>query len=274
MPYTQNLFISSDKEVPAYEMNLSICLKADGFSFSVVSNQEELLCIGSVDCNAHSMSEWTSVIKEVFNAYNLPLFGYNSTRLIIETQQFTWIPDHLYDAANDRKYLDMVCKIKTGQAIYSEHNEAIGAHVIFAADNTAVSAFKITIPRIAISCQHSAFASKYLLQRSDLKSLMLINIHNDVADFAVFCNKKLQLSNSYPCSNIEEVCYYGLNVVKQLKLEEASFETLVGGNIDRPHFEFLAKFFPQADIYDGRPLQMANPEMHLVKRYRYPEILS
>ncbi len=274
MPYTQQLFINTDKEVPAYEKNLSICLTANGFSFSLITNKEELLTLCSIQCQAQSMSNWANVIKEVFDAHNIPFFGYNSTRLIVETQQYTWIPDHLYDAANDRKYLDMVCKVKTGQAIYSEHNEAIGAHAIFAADNTAVSAFKITIPRIAVGCQQSAYANKYLLQKSDLKSLMLVNIRDNIADFTVFCNKKMQLSNSYSCDNIEEVCYYGLNVMKQLKLENATLETLVCGNIDPARFDFMAKFFPQLDIYDGRPLQMGCPELHTAQRYLYSTVLS
>lgn len=275
MSYKQNLFITTDKEVPTYEKDLSICLTTDGFSFSITNDKDQLLTLGQIECNTQqSMTEWSNTIKECFAAYKLPLFGYNSARLIINTQQFAWVPDHLYQEGNDRQYLDLVSGSRLGQGIFTEHNESIKAHLIFAADNTVVSAFKITIPRIHIGCQHSAFVSEYLLQQSDLKSLMLINVRKDVADFMVLCNKKLQITNTYSCANTEEVIYYGLNLMKQLRLEEASMDTLVCGNIDRESYNKIAQFFPNAALYCGRPFTFINEELHLVHTYRYPEILS
>ncbi len=275
MSYNQKLFITTDKEVPTYEKNLSICLTTDGFSFSITNDKGHLLTLGSIACHTkQSMTEWSNTIKECFNAHKLPLFGYNSARLIISTQQFAWVPDHLYQEGNDRQYLDLVSGSQLGQGIFTEHNEQIKAHIVFAADNTVVSAFKITIPRIHIGCQHSAFVSEHLLQQSDLKSLMLINVRQGVTDFMVLCNKKLQISNTYTTTNTQETIYYGLNLMKQLRLEEATMDTLVCGAIDRESFNQAARFFPNTALYCGRPYTFVNQELHLVHTYRYPEILS
>lgn len=275
MSYTTRSFISTDKEVPSYEKNISICLGTNGFSFSITSVGGELLSFGEIDFEGNlSMSEIVQMVKTIFAEHNITPFGFKKTELRVFSNQFVWVPENLYEAGNDKHYLDAVCQVDISKGVFSEYNDLVKAYLIFTADNTFVSAFKIAIPGLKIRCQHSTLVNETNVHTSDLISLLLINVRKGVSDFTVLCNKKLQFSNSFPCANFEETVYHALNVAKQLHLDDAPLKALLCGDVDHSKFEILNRYFANVDLYNGTPLTVNNAELHHLHRYKYPLLLS
>ena len=156
MSYHTTSFITLDKEVPSYEKNISICLGANGFSFSIVSTKNELLSIGEIAIDdTASMAELIAFIKASLSEHNVPLFGFNKASLIVCSPYFAWVPNALYETGNDKKYLDPICKVPLGMGIYCDENELVDSRIVFAADNTVVSAFKIALPGLKVRSQHA-----------------------------------------------------------------------------------------------------------------------
>src|SRR5574344_3012340 len=137
MSYTTRSFISTDKEVPSYEKNISICLGTNGFSWSITSVGGELLSFGEIDYEGNlSMSEIVQMVKTIFAEHNIAPFGFKKTELRVFSNQFVWVPENLYEAGNDKHYLDAVCPVDISKGVFSEYNDLVKAYLIFTADNT------------------------------------------------------------------------------------------------------------------------------------------
>lgn len=275
MSYKINSFIASEKEVASYEKRLSICLTSNGFSFSVTTVQDELLAIGDVECNLKaSMSETIADIKGALSDAHIQPFGLKEKELVVFSRQFVWVPQHLYDEKKQRGYLEALCTIDAGCCVAVDYNEYIKSYIVFSADNGIVSAFKIAVPGLAVRCQHSKMVNATVLNNSEMKSVLLMNVRNGETDFAVMCNKKLQISNTYDCANFDETIYHALNLTKHFHLEDAMLVVAVCGDIDRERFARLREYFPSVALYTGRSLTLTKPEMQHLPIYRSALILS
>ena len=250
---------------------------SNGFSFSVTTCKDELFALGEVEINwagNATMTATMGAIKAAFNEAGIQPFGFNVVELVVPSRQFVWVPQHLYDAANDRKYLEALCKISVGNSVYADFNETLNAYMVFAADSNLVSAFKIAIPGIKVRCQHSKLLNAALMEQSASRSLLVMNLRDDAVDFAVLCNKKLMISNTYECANVDEALYHGVNLSKQFHLEDAALTMVVCGNVDRQSYEYISRFFPSTALYSGRPLSLLNPDMCQCPLYRYALMLA
>lgn len=275
MSYSTLSFISSLKEVPAYDKNLSICLSANGFSFSITSTKNELLTLAEIGFEGQpSMADAIMMVKQVFADKNIVLLGFHKAQLVINADYYTWIPESLYQTGNDRQYLTAVCDIPKVHAVFSEFNEHIQAYVVFAADNTLVSAFKIAIPGLKIRCQQSVFVNEENVQRNDMRNMLLVQVRNGKSDFSVLCNRKLLLSNTYSCENFDETIYHTVNLSRQLHLGDTMLDVKVCGQIDRDGFFKMSQFFKDIELYKGNKLSFGNPEMYKIHTYRFANILA
>ncbi|MBP5326726.1 MAG: DUF3822 family protein [Bacteroidales bacterium] len=274
MSYKINSFIASNKDVASNEKRLSICLSSNGFSFSMLhADQLIMLCDISCDMKAN-MAAMMTTIKEVFNEVGLIPYALKETELVVPSGQFVWVPRHLFDEQRQRDCIEALSKVPSGYGVFSNLNLAVGAYMVFTADNSAVSAFKICIPGLKIRCQHDKLLSASVLENSDMKSLLLMNIREGKTDFEVVCNKKLQLSNTFDCANANETLYHALNITKQFHLEDAAMTVAVCGDIDRDSFSLMRGYFADMVLYNGAPLTLTVPEMQHIHLYKYAMILS
>ena len=109
MPDQVTTIITTDKAVANNEMRLSICLRTNGFSFSVVAGERELLTFGEAVFNLHRpVGELTNAVRSFFDAHGIATFECRQVRLVVPSEQCVWVPEHLYDARRDRQYLQTV----------------------------------------------------------------------------------------------------------------------------------------------------------------------
>ncbi|MCR4827850.1 MAG: DUF3822 family protein [Bacteroidales bacterium] len=253
---------------------MSICPRTDGFSFCETTTRGEWLAFGEVSYNAtNALSELIATVKGAMAACNLHPGAYGETELVVNTSRFEWIPQHLFDAANTRSYLETLGTMPPASAIYVDLNDTLNAYVVFTADSTMVSAFKIAMPSIKVRCQHSKMVNNQIVEKSP-QATMLINVGDGMSDYATFSNRKLQMSNSFTCGNFDETLYYALNIAKQFSLDEQSLKVLICGDVNRQRYGMLCNFFHNVELYTGRPLRLAEPALRSVPAYRYALMLS
>lgn len=275
MSYRINSFIKTDKAVASYENRLSICITSNGFSFSVVSRNEEVVALCDVECDiTAAMAQLLSSVKAAFTEVGVQTFGMKECELIVPTRQFVWIPMHLYDETKNREYIEAIHKLAVGESVFADYNAAVGANLVFVADSNLVSAFRIAIPGLKIRAQHSKMVNNETLEASQMKSLMIVNIRGKECDYAIVVNRKLQLSNTFSCANIDEMLYYAVNINKQLRLDDLPLCVALCGDVDRESFAHVKEFFSDVVLYTGRNLQLSTEELRRAPIYRYALILS
>lgn len=146
--------------------------------------------------------------------------------------------------------------------------------MVFAIDSNLVSAFRIALPGLKVRSQHSKMVNNDTIDASQMKSLMVINMRGAETDFAVFVNRKLQLSNTFDCANLDETLYHAVNINKQLRLDDLQLNVALCGDVNRESFGRVREFFNNVMLYTGSNLQLPTEEMRRAPIYRYALILS
>lgn len=275
MLYNTVFYIATDKSYPPHEQRLVISAESDNFVLALTTLHGEITTLAKVTyAKDLSMSELMNVIKAVLDEHKIAPLSFSERRLIVDTKQATWIPDHLFEVGNERQYLSILCNVALSQGVFTTHNEALKAHLVFAADNTLVSAFRIAIPRLQIDCQHTVFVTNETLAQSQGRAVMYINMHPDTVDIELLSDKQLLLSNTYPVGSVEEAIYYALSIIKKLNIDETTLQCFTCGNIEESQFQTMVRFLPHLDLYTGcLSLGTDNPFL-TVQPYRYPTAIA
>lgn len=274
MSYKVNGFITTDKEFPSYEKRLSICLTPNGFSFSVTTLKDALLTVGEVDFSVHQpLVTLTAELKSMFAQFNIPTFGYNRAVLVVPSDSFAWLPENLYEAGKEQQYLSVVNRPTVGVGYYANHNESQQAYMIFTADTTVVTAFRIAFPGIEVRCQHSQLASDTLLHKSSDHPLVVMHLRPGKADCAAYGGGKLLHSNTYPVGKTDDILVKALSVMKEFSLEQPEMELALCGEVDRGIYAALRPYFPHVTLFTGAQYRIFNPEFQHLHTYRHALIL-
>ena len=272
MAYNITSLIST-KELALYEKHLSICLRTNGLSFSILSPKGTLLTAGDVEMNfATNFSQLSNEIKALLDELQISPFDFSSSTLVVPSEQAVWVPESLYTEGNERQYLSLLTDIKMGMGVYSDYHPLIKAYIVYTADSTMVTAFKAAIPNIYITCQHAMMVNETLLQRAQSHPLVLLNLRGNKVDVAAYNTDGFLLGNSYSFADNNELLYTALNVMKQFNLETPDMELLICGDVDRDIYGALVNYFPNVDLYTGKPISFLNPEQY--PAYRHALILN
>lgn len=276
MLYRTTQIIDSDNQVPAYEKKLSICLNANGFSFSEISTGGKLLTVAQVEAvePTQSLSDNINALRSFFADSQLKVNSYAYVEQILIADHFVWIPDSLFEAGNEKQYLNFMDTVRLGMTVAVDHSNLIGANMVFAYNSIVADAFKIVVPRIKTRSHHSKLVNDHLLHRSQTKPVIVMNVRDNELDFVAFNEGQLLLSNSYRSANLDEMLYHSINIMKHLRIETPTLELSICGNVDRAVFAELTHYFPNVTLYTGMPLTFANPVMRQFHSYKEPLILS
>lgn len=275
MSHKVTTIIKSDKAVANNESRLSICLLANGFSFSIIASHDEIVLFAEVEFDFNiPLGILSQSIKDFFAQNNISTFGFKQATLAVYSDDFVWVPEHLHEPVRNRQYLQMVSKPALDSGIYHIAVPHLHSMMVFTAPATVVTAFKLAIPGIDVHCQHSILASQSLLKKSALHPVLLMHVRDRVGDFEAFYNNQLLLSNSFSASNENELLYRAIELMKQLHLETPDMELAICGNVGREIYSLLQHYFPNVSLYTGHPFTFTNPQFHTLPTYKHIMLFS
>ena len=271
MSYKINSFILSDTRIQDIDKKLSICLSANGFSFSETSLGGKLLAIGDVDVEmSKSVAAMLIQLREVFAklAINPSLFA--ETEVVEPVSRFAWIPEHLYKKGSERQYLQMVCPLDPKDELKVEYSEKMQAYCIFVTESPAIPALKILVPKLKHRCQHSVLdESSHIADKSKTRPVIAANLRQGYIDVAVFFEQKLLMSNTLSCTSTSDAEFTLLNVIGNLQLRKDAVEVLLSGDVDKERYQQMRPFFAKLGLNLGRPVTIADDSLRRVHIYKY-----
>ncbi len=267
MAYTIKSFVSDTAAPGSSDKRLSVCLKPSGFSFTVFAGENHLLTYCDVQLsNDGSISTLSSDIKALFADKKLMIFGYSSAEVIACADLASWLPEHLYEKGRERQYLSMVGKVRDGFTCYSDYCDLLKSYIVFSADSTAVSAFKITFPGIKVRCQYSKLVVPDFIKQTE--PVILLNMRDGFCDIVASFGGQLHLSNSFATASVGDAMYKALNVMKSLSMENPDLSLWLSGLVDRDTYALFAKYFPKVRLYTGHPFSCQNDDLRNIHTYR------
>ena len=272
MPYSCKTLIASGNEVAAHEKRLSICLRADGFSFSELSTSGVLLTFGEGEGrHAASMTAVMADVKAFFAEAGIRPLGYAAIELVVLSDHSAWVPDELYSPAANRQYLKLVGSDAT--AIMATPCPSLQSTAVYAADDTVATAFKVAIPGTTVLNQHVKLASAPFCRRSQDHPVLLANWRQGRIDFAAYRNGNYVFGNTIPFANDNEALFHTVEIIKSFGLETPDAELLMCGDATRERFALLRPYFPTATLFTGHHTSFLNPAFKTLHTYRNALIL-
>ena len=266
--------ITTDRVVADSDKELSICLRANGFSFSVATADRLLLTVGQVQTDTPPTATTLAQLLPQTVCPDGAALDYKKMRLIIPAWQSVWIPSHLYNPALDRQYLATVTHLPDGTSPFRVLSPVLDSYLVFTAPSDTVMALKIALPGIDVVGHHAVLVEAALRDAGNNHPTILLHVRQRAADIEALYNGRLLLSSTFAANNTDEVLYHTLNVMKRLHLETPDMELSICGLVDRPFFALLQHFFPNVSLHTGTPFTYLNPEFQTLPTYRHTLILT
>lgn len=272
MPYSCKSLIVTPSEVAAHEKRLSICLRADGFSFSELSASGLLLTFGDAEGrHAMSMTAVMADVKAFFAEAGIRPLGYAAIEILALSDHSAWVPDEFYSPAANRHYLRLVGS--NAVSILSAPCPSLQATAVFAANDTVATAFKVALPGATVVNQHVRLASAPFCRRSQVHPVLLAHWRQGCIDYAVYRDGAYLFGNTIPFATDNEALFHTVEIIKSFGLETPDAELLMCGDATRERFALLRPYFPTATLFTGTHASFLNPAFKTLHTYRHALIL-
>ena len=270
MSYTCKTLITTDSEVASREKRLSICLGANGFSFSEMTAGGCLLTFGEVEgSHAKSITELMSDVKNLFASVGIRPLGYASTELILFSDESVWVPDELFTSTATRKYLRLMGSEPA--TVMTCRYAPLSSTAVFSGDELLATAFKVAMPGLSVINQHVKMAQ--LAPRCSGRTVLLTHWREGRVDVAAFDGTRYLYGNTLCFHGDNEAVYHIVDVMKSFGLENGNTELLMCGDVSRERYAVARPYFPKVSLFNGTATQFSNPEFGRLHTYRHALIL-
>jgi|GEM_PF-1082116 hypothetical protein len=211
--------------------DLSICLGANGFIFSLIDNNNYTLkAIGEFACElCSSITTVMSALRGSLSSIDIRLFNFANIRVIAQTTKDVFVPVKLFDNTKVRDYLQNCALLNGSDTILEAISERLDTINVFAMPMFQHSGVKILMPKAEfMPCQK--ILAEYVFDTSKLANNTAILYRNEKgADIVVFKGTQFTLSNSFVYDNSEDLIYNVLFAFNNLNIDTEDVNLLITG---------------------------------------------
>jgi hypothetical protein len=220
--------------------SLSIRFSSDGFSLYIFDDNKQLISSKTIEFEMLKQTE-DDLLNILDNTLELKL-SFKSIQLIYETNQYSFIPDKLFDKENIRYFLHLQHpdSQKTEHFAYNQIL-AWDIYIAFAVPNNLYQVLLKILPDIELEHHIYTFVNEKIpIQK--LSAVFVID-RNDTIDIIALEKGIFQLVNSYKYTSTETALYFILKVYEQLKLDVNQCVTFLNTNKSNSSLELLIKTY-------------------------------
>jgi hypothetical protein len=254
-------YTKTEESILSKELNLSICLRASGFSFSLVDSTYKLRALGEFDVDlTKGITSVMSNLKDCFAEVGIRMFNFISIKVICQTDKNVWIPFKLYDNTKDQDYLREICDLNNNETILSNVVDSLDAVSVFTIPLHQYSGMKILAPKAKYMNQFEVLASYGFGISSFASNTFILHKRGEMMyDCIVFKGNYFVFSNSFECKNESDMLYFILFTLSRLNLDTAEINLLLTGEqytneeklVIRQHIKNISYANPMENIKVG-----------------------
>ncbi len=245
-----------DSDVVSSQTRLSICLQANGFSFSLIEESSlKLMAVGHFDCDlSGTIPVVMNTVKECFSSIGVKMFRFAKIRIICRTGKNVWIPYKLYDATKNKDYLKATIRLHDNETVLSKLSEKLDAVSIFAYPIHSYSGIKILMSNAEFCSQHQILA-EYAYDISKFsQNTLILNKQGNNFDLALFKGNSFIMSNTLICNAATDLIYNLLFILQQTEVDtEAVKLLLTGDDYEHEELQMLKRYVK--DLAYANPME-------------------
>ena len=243
------------------EYALYLSFEAAGLHYAVVRVKDRrLLYLQDYQFpTATTIQELFSSLAQVFDQdWYLKANFWQSINIICHSEAFTLLPISLYQSNRSVEYLQWVSQHTAHAETANFALHPIKAQLVSLISNTYIDWFKNMYPQGKISFYPQIFPFlKHVLAHSEKlkKAYIYAELNDNKLFVGVWRNLKLELCNEYDCPTAQDVSYFILLVMDELRLEREECEVKLLGKVS-PVSEvvrLLKTYIRHVTIGHGKP---------------------
>ncbi|MAU25360.1 MAG: hypothetical protein CMC34_01055 [Flavobacteriaceae bacterium] len=237
-------------------IKLSIHISLNGLSFCIIdliSNEIDFLRTYSLSKNT-TPKELLKTLKKGFKENNELSNSFSSVKIIHYNNLSTVVPEPLFDKNNALSYLKFNSKIlQNDYAAYDEifNNECVNVYIPYVNINNYI--FKMFDSFVYNHYSSIILEKVKLNEKNTTTPSLYLNINSNHMELIYFVKNKLTFYNRFDFSTKEDIIYYLLFTIDQLKLNPEEIPLVITGNIseDDDNYQIIYKYIRNVSIFNS-----------------------
>ena len=228
---------------------LSILTAQGGFSFLVHSPKETILIKHHEHAAASPEDQLTNIKKEIDDDFIID-HHIDEALLIFDNALFTQVPDIYFDKEQAAHYLKYNAELLTGDLIDHDDVPTLGAKVIYIPIMNIHKYFIEKIGNVGYKHQMTTLL-KSLEPGEENRETIFMNRYFDNCYIIAYYKGKCHLANRFRVQTDEDVAYYLLTVIDQLKFDREELQLVISGFVDITDkaYEYLYDHIRNIDFF-------------------------
>ena len=237
-------------------MKLSIHISLNGLSFCIIdliSNEIDFLRTYSLSKNT-TPKELLKTLKKGFKENNELSNSFSSVKIIHYNNLSTVVPEPLFDKNNALSYLKFNSKIlQNDYAAYDEifNNECVNVYIPYVNINNYI--FKMFDSFVYNHYSSIILEKVKLNEKNTITPSLYLNINSNHMELIYFVKNKLIFYNRFDFSTKEDIIYYLLFTIDQLKLNPEEIPLVITGNIseDDDNYKIIYEYIRNVSTFNS-----------------------
>tara|TARA_B110000014_G_scaffold127889_1_gene88153 strand:- start:2639 stop:3475 length:837 start_codon:yes stop_codon:yes gene_type:complete len=237
-------------------IKLSIHISLNGLSFCIIdliSNEIDFLRTYSLSKNT-TPKELLKTLKKGFKENNELSNSFSSVKIIHYNNLSTVVPEPLFDNNNALNYLKFNSKIlQNDYAAYDEifNNECVNVYIPYVNINNYI--FKMFDSFVYNHYSSIILEKVKLNEKNTITPSLYLNINSNHMELIYFVKNKLIFYNRFDFSTKEDIIYYLLFTIDQLKLNPEEIPLVITGNIseDDDNYKIIYEYIRNVSTFNS-----------------------
>ena len=167
-------------------------------------------------------------LSEKLNNDEILKINYISSTIIFENISCTLVPDEFYSKKHNKIFLDF--NTGSNNIIKSDKLNSVDAYLIYSFNKKINDIIETILPQAKQKSHQSILIDLFGNMNND-KENVYINIENNKLIITIFRKNKLIFNNTFEYQTKEDILYYILFCLEQLKIDREKVKILLYGNI-------------------------------------------
>jgi len=247
------LFVDSTFEkgnTSRYELSIQLCL--DGFSFSILSEDQDCLALfKSQRLNSDLENISIDALKESIRNCEFLNLTFSKVSIIWLTRKASLIPSELFSEALAADSFQLCHPLSKDESLLWDKQEDLNAYLVYALPSALPDFIESQFPEAKIFHQGFSFYQEALKQTLDTKHpKVYVQIYDHFFDVIIPDKNQKHFINSFTYKEETDMVYFILNIYKQQKLNPEYSQLLLSGKIDESgkEVQLLKKYIKEIEI--------------------------
>lgn len=227
---------------------LEICIAANKLTFTLHRNNR-IMGLRTLTTASNLLDPGSSTpLQDAVERMEWYKPGYMETRLFIEDEKFTLVPEPLFESDKAATYLNLVHKNIERDKILTARLPKHAAVCVFGVNEHLFRFIHNRFGNASVSHINQVLiqlASQY--NTNDLKNHLLVHISNGFISVLYYQNKEIKFINTFTTESDTDLVYYVLSIATLQKLPQEKFGIIVMGDVSATSstVNLLKKYVPE-----------------------------